>query len=462
MRLRAERNPTPVTESTLWWHDALHERPAGVDERATRLIAETIRHAIATAPSRLGAALTHAAWAVGYRARRCPRGWPQVAVRYLEIGAGVCSETARRALDLVSRVVGCVRTRTGHLTATPEAVAACWDVTTELVEAGALPRPACHRAPHPAGPTVDLGLPPEHGAASRAYQCPCPGHANGDSRPSLVYGRIRDVAKCLTTGRVWRRDPDGWRETRLDTTTIQDQTQYRRGVSTRGADYVPGSLRGARGAPLSVRLTEDGMRRSAVKSVLGTVRWWDRAASWDRSRLAVEVARQALRLGDEEGARRVLPDRLVTLDRYEVSAWRELPSGRVIPVPGAWDRVGSRLSVIDVDGLSPGAVDGASLARVVAEVGSGHLEPLSVVETSSEGVQVLVRWRWWWPDWSPGVWSSRWHVDLLRRCADGVVARLGRGGWVDEAVWRVGSTARLPGWRVRHGQVVRARLRWFQ
>lgn len=106
--------------------------------------------------------------------------------------------------------------------------------------------------------------------------------------------------------------------------------------------------------------------------------------------------------------------------------------------------------LFDIDGCDdvPGSAPGGHVERIRAAVeGLGIFgDVLSVIRTSSRGVQVIValkRFRWN----VKGFYAHPAVLDALRAAGAGIAAVT--GGTVDEAVWSPSRWARLPGWRVR-------------
>lgn len=159
------------------------------------------------------------------------------------------------------------------------------------------------------------------------------------------------------------------------------------------------------------------------------------------------------------------PDRLVSTERYvldaEASTWAERADGSRYIARPVYRSVGTDLVVLDIDGLAPGdtAPDPEAAERILAACRAAGWRVVSIVATSREGLQIVLRL----PGWCPRPELIYRDLGVRRALMDAgqrVIAALGRGGHVDTAAWAANRRIRRPGWRTKNGQAVRARLWW--
>lgn len=442
-----------------WWLRPVAE-PAVADDGLVEALVGSISRAARGAGPAVRRALLHATNAVARLARNVnEKGWVQVSSRYVEEGVACSRGTAREALRLLASALLCKRTERGFLTVVPEARAACLRAVDRL---GA-PRPEVHRDDW-TGDVVEIETPRERGKA----RCPCGHHRNGDRSPSLAYDLRTGLATCQVSRAIYRRrDDESWVEVRKPFAVQEearslsevDPNQYPEGSEV---DGYPWSRRTGWGSLLTGTLRPGDLRRYEA-----------RRGRRSRSVEEVLVASERRYGGpsEEDKARTCAladsyrPERLVSLDRwildYDRTTWRERQDGTWFPTHRVYRNVGTDLVAFDLDGLDarPTDLDEEAIERILAEFDDEVLSPVSIVATSETGLQVLARTPGWCPD------SSRLYLDLrvqrmLRRIGDRLVEVLGRRGEVDRSSWAPGRYVRRPGWRVKAGRAVRARLWW--
>lgn len=395
---------------------------------------------------------------------RDENGWPQVSVAYVVEGCGVGAGTARAALNAVCAALDCRRTRRGFLTVTPEARAACMRLTQRVD----VPRPDVHRDTW-GGRVVTLDTPHARGVTS----CPCGHHTHGDRNPSLAYDLERGFATCQKTRAVYRLQPDGaWVEVRApwsdrgprpdESGTVDNTCPMGAPGQGQGASYPVHTGRNAWGRHLSASLTHEGLRRAEAgtrakpREIADVMRWSDRQYGGEAEHEKAIVCAAS-------GVTR--PDRLVSLDRWILDAdatiWGGSDERGWFPRVPRWRSVGTNLVAFDLDGLddAPTDVDEAAVRRIRRAMSASPFELVSIVATSRTGVQVIARLAGWAPD------TTALHRHLPTRRAlmatgDRLLRALRRGGFVDRSSWAPGRYVRRPGWRVKNGEPVRARLWW--
>jgi hypothetical protein len=320
----------------------------------------------------------------------------------------------------------------------------------------------------------------------------CPFHA--DERPSMVLWRGRSsddlggAARCLSCGAraSWRDDGAGPRvraaanpADRRPWTDRKTDQRGRGGATARRSRAVPlvevqSTVRPSTTTTLRARPGRGGWsvgaveRPTAARSLGSLLRWHARRWSGPAGLSAAwEGARLAHRFGPvvADDALAACPDRLFSMDvRWADEVERRDVGGREVPVGWRrWRSLRTRLRLVDLDGLSPAALDAfeargesavEQVARAAAVEGFGVA---AIVRTSDEGIQVVLcddRFR----DVSAAFEErerSRWAA-----AAEEVRRAVGAGGKVDAGAFRPGATGRLPGWRVKHGVPTLARLLW--
>lgn len=454
----------PMTQTSTgharpWWL-ALVEEPTGLGNALVEGLVGSLSHEVRKAGPAMERAMLHVINSIGRLAKtRSARGWPQVSVSYVVEGADVGHKTARTALQVLCRALLCTRTRRGFLTVSPEGRAACLRATDRL---GA-PMPAVHREDW-SGRTVEIVTLKKRGVT----HCPCGEHANGDKHPSLAYDMSRGLATCQKTRAVFRLTDNQWMEVRKPYADcalppgsfLGGDNTYPQG----GATPQPWSPRPAWGRHLTGTLHPGDLRRNEAgtrgraRSLSSIMKWSD---SYYGGVTEGDKAHTCAALGSTR------PERLVSLDRWildrDATRWQKRSNGTSFPAHKVYKSTGTELVVFDLDGLSPAgtAPDLDAVDRIRRALTGSDFTPVSVVATSRTGVQVVARVPGWCPD------TSRLHLHLgVRRSlvtsASALLAALGRGGAVDRACWSAGRYIRRPGWRVKAGEAVRARLWWSE
>lgn len=448
----------------------------------------SIREAIAEAQGAVRRALLHVLNAIARLARNRKRHMVQVSRAYVMRGAGVGLHTATAALRLACRALTCLRTSSGYLTTTPEAIAACIRIVDEV---GA-PCPEVHRDDwtDPQGERVVISLQP--GRVRGVARCPCGEHANGDRTPSLATDRETGLCTCMLTGAVYRLlDSQGtavqvrapWarssRQDRGDRPAVQrgDHNTYGQGVAgpapwpwERPAWWV--GPRGPWGRHTAINL------RHAPDTGEGPITKRTSAPSTDAGphafTLAMIAADRCFGSAREEDRARICEaigirgiDRLETLERQVLDAERTVWGGghdgqASYPKIPAYRSVGTDTILIDIDGQDEHSTDPdpKRCERVRAALEGEPLTLVTITATSNTGTQVACRLPGWCPD------PARLYADprvlaMLERVGAKVRDALAYGGHVDPTVWGPGRYARRPGWRTdKQGRAVRARLWW--
>lgn len=278
--------------------------------------------------------------------------------------------------------------------------------------------------PCPGPATEPEGVPVALEGQRGSCRCPCGGHRNGDASPSAVFDlRLRRLT-CQVHGTVMvlRRLGQSWwayakttgnRCRDVGSSSLPDQG----GIRWAGAAGARPSRPGVLTRPLAVDSTGAVLGAGSPMRWRGSWGWLMRARDrWERTHA-----------GWEEHAALDCDDRTTRV-------------------------------LFDLDGLAFGSTS-TSTARTIHEaVSASELfdGAESVVDTSLHGVQVVASLTWCRrpvPFYADGEVRAE-----LRRIGAAVLEVLGRGGWVDEAVWARGRHARLPGPRIRDGAPSHARL----
>lgn len=162
-----------------------------------------------------------------------------------------------------------------------------------------------------------------------------------------------------------------------------------------------------------------------------------------------------------------IPARLVSLDRWildaDASRWLERRDGSWFPAHRVYRPTGTDLVVFDLDGLDARDTtpDPDAVTSILRTFAGSELAPVSIVATSTTGLQVVARIPGWCAE------PERLHHDLrvrllLARIGSRLVEAVGRGGLCDRSGWAPGRYVRRPGWRTKDGRAVRARLWWAE
>jgi len=482
------RTQEPASTPSEWWTRPLHEL-SGSEASITGSISRTLVHLVRSSGLVSSRALAHVVWAFGWRAARDERGRPQVAISYVERGAGVSRTTARRALDAVSKVLGCGRIEGGYWTAIPEALDAAHLATSRLLDLGLLQRPEIHQEDRDEPGDVRFLVALPDGSRGKA-RCPCGHHDHGDRHASLAFDMETGLATCQKTRAVFRLHGDGTASILRQPYAASEQVKQAMapmhthepsgpGVGTLpstppGIEYDPNlpgyALTGTLGAHhLRGGLGVSYLRRSysRARTLAGFLRWSDTQyngpKAMERARVVVAATQ------DAEEADLLHADRLFSLDRYGLRCeWRETRTGQRFPAVVEHVPIGTRHTLLDLDGLNESSTDPGSvedldglvrrLRSAVDTASGGRLDVEAVTATSREGVQIVLRWfRWFNAD---RLYGSRFLRSVLCRAGEAVLRVIGRGGHVDQSAWAPGRLARRPGVRVRRGRVVQSRLWW--
>ncbi len=210
--------------------------------------------------------------------------------------------------------------------------------------------------------------------------------------------------------------------------------------------------------------------RSEARSLRDVYRWHEGRSAGPTATERAAVAFQAWTESGDEDPALFVPDRYVHADHMRPSAWQVMVIGdREFRRPTAWQAMATAWVGVDLDGFADAPDDDDGL-RDAAERLSAKLEPcdgltgeLLTTRTSRHGIQFLIRLTAarLFPR---GFFAARTTRRLLA-ALDGeclTAARLAGfvGGHADRSAHAPGRLVRLPGWRIKSGELFRSRLVW--
>lgn len=302
---------------------------------------------------------------------------------------------------------------------------------------------------------------PASGTRGKTTAVICPFH--DDRHPSLIlfanYGGESGGGWCAACGvRVAARfaggievratTPSGFRLHR-DPRPVQPQYRTRR-----AGQIEPGRREAVTGGVLG-----DGLQGSRLRGTLYEVlRRAERRADWPSEQRKAWAASAYVALGRATD-RQALPDRLYAVSDMVACAWSPLPNGGQRPT--SWKAVAQRRIVFDFDDFDDIQGDYAEAMMRVLRRDPWLAGPAAVVQTSWEGIQVVADLAD--PEGDPEAFFADeevigWYQSLAQRLMRAAHRSGCKGGKVDLSAAAAGRWARRPGWRMKDGIPVRARL----
>lgn len=446
------------TPSSDWWVSQTPPRiTRGLSERdhklADRLSAKLIATESTLRTESLRRAFAHVVNAAGgLAAHREERGWVQVSISYVTDGAGVTRDTARHALQIFQKIVMCRRTSRGYLTTTREAVRASWKASVCLDVPEPL-RGSC--IPQEASLVIT-------GSKLRGLtRCPCGEHNNGDRDPSLAYDLKTGLATCQVSRAVFKKADQG--------TWFMVRAPWGKPTKNQAIERTPNKIPPGGEKPWRRHAYTPGRGLCSTRTG-GLVRMSDTASEftasmkWAASHYGGQAEEERARVAAACHSTR--PDRWICMDRvyldHDATQWGQRASGQWFPKRAVYKSAGTDLVLLDLDGLAPRGteLEPEALRNILGIIREANdLEPVSVTTTSGCGLQIVCRI----PEWAESSEDLHRYLPLrrtLQTTGERILAALGRGGTVDRSAWARMRNARRPGWRVKGGEAVLARLWW--
>jgi|GEM_PF-4583944 len=434
-------------------------------------------------------AYSHAVWALALRADRRYRNgrWEgQVAHDYIKRGAGLGGKAARKAVTLLRSDLGISEpNRRGWHPLSAVRLEALWRAVGWADQHGFLDRaPAVARSEL----VFAFHLRGCRGRSVGKARCGCGRHAHDDADPSLLFDEARGNATCLVTRATFILRRDGRRLAaytvrwvKPDGSEVPVQGPKDRGYTNTtggggggtGDGHKAETLRQAQDAgrpgywpprPGLVNVTvcgpEGRFRPSQARSRSSwALHQWRRRRTEVTERSVNGLCAEAQVSGQPE--REVCPDWYVGVGHWGIVRAGGLSDGRYLQ-PEVRE-LGTAYVLLDIDDTQALLLPDSKWRPLVAGVVEGLagfrglIDRVEwMVKTSTRGVQVLCRLQAFRRD-VRAFYRSPAVRDVLRAAGTAVTALLGSGE-VDEAVWRVNSLARVPGWRSSEFGATPARL----